>query len=377
MTARDWREQVDELRNRAARMRHGEVKVQTLEEAVRLADTHGDLDLAFELRDELVDAATFGGFPDKALVAFAWCRAQTKKNPERFDSDSLLWKQKWVVGRLDDFPHISLKQIHDALDDIEQTYAKVDAGKRAILKLRYQTSRDVGDETAAQKYWDQWVVAPRDYLTDCRACDLDDEIDHHIDKGEYEQALKKARPILEGRSSCAEIPHLTYGSVLYPLLKLGRLEEARDCHLRGYPMISRNRDFLACVGEHLEFLALTDNLSRGLTLFEHHLGWALDHASWRDRFTFHSAAEFLLARVVASGRGTVSLRLPKAFPLHQGKGTYETRDLHSWVKTQAQEIAARFDTRNGTDRFQQLLERPQQLERDVSPFPIETTTVPS
>lgn len=377
MTARDWREQVDELRDRAARLRHGEPKVMAIEEAVRLADAHGDVDLAFELRDDLIDAATFGGFPDKALVAFAWCRAQTKKNPERFESDPLLWKQKWVVGRLDDFPHITLKQIHDALDDIEQTYAKVDAGKRAILKLRYQTARDLGDEAAAQRYWDQWISAPRDFLTDCRACDLDDEIDHHIDLGEYVKALEKARPILEGRSGCAEIPHLTYGSVLYPLLKLERLEEARDYHLRGYPLISRNRDFLACVGEHVEFLALTDNLSRGLTLFERHLGWALDHASWRDRFTFHAAAAFLLSRLVAAGRDTASLRLPKAFPLHQRQDTYDTRELHGWASTQAQEIAARFDTRNGTDRFQKLLERTRALEKDVSPFPIETATGPS
>jgi tetratricopeptide (TPR) repeat protein len=371
LTAQDWREQVEELRARAARLRHGEAKVMALEEAVRLADTHGDLDLAFAVRDDLIDAATFGGFPDKALVAFAWCRGQVKKNPERFESDPLLWKQKWVVGRLDDFPHITRKQILEALDDIDQAYAKADAGKRAVLKLRYQTARDMGEEAEAEKYWAQWVVAPRDFLTDCRACDLDDEIDHHIDRGEYAQALEKARPILEGRSACAEIPHLTYGSVLYPLLKLGRLEEARACHLRGYPMVSRNRDFLAAVGEHLEFLALTDNLSRGLTLFEKHLGWALDHASWRDRFTFHSAASFLLSRLLAAGRETVSLKLPKAFPLHQDKAPYELPALHGWVREQAREIAARFDQRNGTRHFQKLLARTQALERDVCPFPID------
>jgi tetratricopeptide (TPR) repeat protein len=370
LTTKDWREQADEFLERASRLRQGEAKVMALEEAARLADAHGDLDLAFEVRDDLIDAATFGGFPDKALVAFAWCRAQAKKNPERFESDMLLWKQKWVVGRLDDFPHISRKQIQDALDDIEQTYARVDAGKRAIHKLRYQAARDMGEEAEAQRYWDLWINAPRDHLTDCRACDLDDEIDHHIDLGEYAKALEKARPILDGRSSCAEIPHLTYGSVLYPLLKLGRLEEARDCHLHGYPMISRNRDFLATVGEHIEFLALTDNLSRGLTLFEKHLGWALDHASWRDRFTFHMAASFLLSRLVAQGHHTVSLRLPKAFPLHQRQGSYTARDLHGWVETQAQEIAARFDTRNGTDRFQKLLEHTRSLDRDVHPFPI-------
>ncbi|HEX8702338.1 MAG TPA: hypothetical protein VF815_26125 [Myxococcaceae bacterium] len=371
MTAQDWREQVEELLGRASRMKHGEAKVMALEEAARLADTHGDVELAFEVRAELIDAGTFGGFPDKALVAFAWCRGQAKKDPERFDSSLLLWKQKWVVGRLDDFPHVTLKQIQDALDDLEQTYAKVDAGKRSVMKLRFQTARDMGAQAEAEQYWAQWVEAPRDHLTDCQACDLDDELDYFLERGEHNRVVEKARPILDGRLRCAEIPHLTYGSVLYPLLKLGRLEEARNIHLHGYPMVSRNRDFLATVGEHLEFLALTDNVARGLTLFEKHLDWALSHASYRDRFTFHAAACFLLSRLVTQGRETVSLRLPRDFPLHQSQGTYETQVLHGWLEGQVKEIGARFDARNGTDRFAKLLQRTHALVNDVHPFPID------
>ncbi len=370
MTAQDWREQVEELMARASRMKAGEAKVMALEEAARLADTHSDVELAFEVRDALIDAATFGGFPDKALVAFAWCRGQAKKDPERFDTSMLLWKQKWVVARLDDFPHVTLKQIREALDDLEQTYAKVDAGKRSVLKLRYQTARDMGAQAEAEQYWAQWVEAPRDHLTDCQACDQDDEIDYFIERGDHARAVEKARPILEGRLRCAEIPHLTYGSVLYPLLKLGRLEQARDFHLNGYPLVARNRDFLATVGEHIEFLALTDNLARGLTLFEKHVAWALNHASYRDRFTFHAASAFLLSRLMAQGRETVSLRLPKAFPLRQSQETYETQALHGWLDGQVKEIAGRFDARNGTDRFEKLLQRTQALVNDVRPFPI-------
>ncbi|ADO69963.1 hypothetical protein [Stigmatella aurantiaca] len=372
MTAQDWRTQVEQLQARAARQRPGEAKVMTLEEAARMAEVHGDLALAFQVRDELIDAATFGGYPDKALVAFAWCRAQQKKNPDRFDAHPLLWKQKWVVGRLDEFPHISRKKIQEALADIEETFARVDAGKRAVLKLRYQTARDMGDEAEAEAYWAQWVVAPRDHLTDCPACDLDDEIDYHIDRGEYRLAHQKAAPILLGRSGCAEIPHLTYGSLLYPLFKLGEVEEALRYHQIGYSLIHRNRDFLATVGEHIEFLVLTHNLAQGLALFERHLGWALDHASHRDRFTFLAAAGFLLSRLRDEDRETVSLRLPKAFALHQAQGSYETHALHGWVEAQARDIAARFDARNGTPRFQKLLERTERLSREVSPFPLPT-----
>ncbi|PTL78938.1 hypothetical protein [Vitiosangium sp. GDMCC 1.1324] len=371
MTESDWREQVKSLLGRAERLEPGEAKVMALEEAARLADAHGDVPLAFEVRDALIDAATFGGFPDRALVAFAWCRGQQQRDPERFAPETLLWKQKWVVGRLDEFPHISRKQIEGALDDVEQCFAKSGAGQRAVLKLRYQAARDMGDEALAESLWARWVETPRDHLTDCRACELDDELDHHIDQGEYAVALQKARPLLEGRSACAEVPHLTLGSVLYPLFKLGRLEQARDSHLRGYALVQRNREFLATMGDHLEFLTLTGNVERGLKLFERHMGWALEHASHRDRFTFHSAALALMERALAEKRERVVLSLPRAFPLYSPGDAYETRALRGWLAAQAEGIAAKFDSRNGTDRFHKLLARSRRLGEEVVPFPID------
>lgn len=371
MTEQDWREQVQNLLGRAERLEPGEAKVMALEEAARLADAHGDVPLAYLVRDTLIEAATFGGFPDKALVAFSWCRGQLLRDPERYSPEQLLWKQKWVVGRLDEFPHISRKQIENALDDVEQCFAKAGAGQRAVLKLRYQAARDMGDDARAEEFWSRWVETPRDHLTDCRACELDDELDHHIDRGEYELALRKARPLLEGRAGCAEVPHLTLGSVLYPLFKLGQLEQARDCHLRGYGLVQRNREFLATVGEHLEFLTLTANVERGLKLFERHVGWALEHASHRDRFTFHSAALALLERALAEGRERVVLSLPRAFAMYSPEGTYETRTLRGWLASHAEGIAAKFDARNGTKRFHQLLARSRRLGEEVVPFPID------
>ncbi len=369
----DWREQAEALFEEADGLAEGESKVRLLEEAVRLADAHKDVGLAYRLRDTLIDAATFGGFPDKALVAFAWCRGQQKKDPKRFDPEEMLWKQKWVVGRIKEFPHITRKQIADALDDVEQCYKASGSGDRAVLKLRYQAAREMGDAPeVVEQLWNAWLEARRDYLTDCRVCELDDELDHHVDMGEWQQVLRKAKPILDGRKSCAEIPHLTLGTVLYPLFKLGALEQAREVHRRGYAMVTKNREFLSTVGEHLEFLTLTDNLSRGLSLLEKHLGWALDHPSYRDRFTFYTAAAFLLERLLATGeRDEVSLRLPRAFPEYKVNGGYDVRALHAWTLGQARDIANRFDTRNGTDRFARLLARNQVLAGEVHPFPID------
>jgi tetratricopeptide (TPR) repeat protein len=371
LTEQDYRVQVQALLDRAARLEPGEAKVMALEEAARLADAHGEVAVAYDVRDALIDAATFGGFPDRALVAFAWCRGQQQKDPRRFPVEPLLWKQKWVVGRLDEFPHITRRQIEAALDDVEQCFERAGAGTRSVLKLRYQAARDMGDEAKAAALCAKWLDAPRDFLTDCKACELDDELDPYLDRGEYARALEKARPLLEGWSACAEVPHLTLGTLLHPLFKLGRLEEARAAHLRGYALVQRNREFLATVGDHLEFLALTANVERGLQLLARHLGWALEHPSHRDRFAFHVSALALLEQAVTLGREQVALPLPRTFPLYSAEGTYAVRTLRGWFAMQAEGIGTRFDTRNGTQRFHKLVARARGLGSEVVPFPIE------
>ncbi|MET0406554.1 MAG: hypothetical protein ABW123_29320 [Cystobacter sp.] len=371
MTEQDWRERFNTLRARAEELEPGEAKVMALEEAARLADTHGEVALAYETRDVLIEAATFAGFPERALVAYAWCRGQQQKDPRRFEPEGLLWKQKWMVGVLSEFPHIRREQIDAALDDVEQGYAKAGAGERAVWKLRYLMARDMGHQERAEELRARWLEAPRDHLTDCLACELNVELNHFIDRGEHERLLQKARPLLEGRQACAKVPHMTFGRVLYPLFKLGRLEQAREHHLRGYAMVRADRFFVSTVGEHLEFLALTGNVTRGMKLFERHVGWALEHTTPLNRLMFHLAALALMERAEVESRERVELALPRAFPLYAPSGTYATASLRGWLLTQAEGLVTKFDARNGTDRFQRQLARTRALASEVRPLPID------
>ncbi len=70
--------EVEELLRQASYLPDGDMKVMLLEEAVRLADglEYRSEELQFKTRDLLVQAATFGGHPDKSLVAYSWCLAQ-------------------------------------------------------------------------------------------------------------------------------------------------------------------------------------------------------------------------------------------------------------------------------------------------------------
>src|SRR4028119_2137094 len=121
-----------DLLGRAYDFEHGDQQIALTEEAVRLADIHGDLDLQIEAKMALVEAATFGGAPEKALVAFSWCLGQYDKNPDLISEYDLLWKYKWIVGHADAFPQISKIQIDGLLSDMTARYQRAGVSLRPI-----------------------------------------------------------------------------------------------------------------------------------------------------------------------------------------------------------------------------------------------------
>ncbi|MFD0329140.1 hypothetical protein ACFQZC_15570 [Streptacidiphilus monticola] len=80
------------------------------------------------------------------------------------------------------------------------------------------------------------------------------------------------RPTFEGESGCDEEPHSSQALALLPLLRLGRLDEARAAHLTGYRKVRGREAELSTVGQHLEFCALTGNEARGLELLAENRG---------------------------------------------------------------------------------------------------------
>ena len=123
MTA-DFETRHAELLAQADELSDGLAKLMLLEEAVRLADTHQDLKKGFAGREALIHTATFGGFPEKALVAFSWCLAQSDRDPQTFPDQRILWKYKWIMDSIAGFPQVSREQITKMMEDMRGRYLR-------------------------------------------------------------------------------------------------------------------------------------------------------------------------------------------------------------------------------------------------------------
>jgi hypothetical protein len=347
----DTESRVKELIERSLEMREGDEKIMMLEEAVRLADTTGDVRLQYLARESFIEAAYFGGVPEKALVAYAWCLAQFDRDPDQFGEWRILWRYKWMVNVICDFPQIPREKIYEMLDDMERRFLRAGSGLRAVYKYRYRTERFFGNREEAIRLYHLSEQTGRDDLSDCAACETDERVTFSLYTGNDAQALRQAAPLLGGRQKCRSVPQRTYSKVLLPLLRLGRTDEAWQYHRRGYSMLAGDRAMLDYLCEHILFLSLYGDTKGAAQVLENHYHWTEENTNLYERFMFYRAAWLFLEVASDAGEDKLRLLMPRSFPLYEAGGEYETARLKGWFEARARELAQKFDERNGTDYF--------------------------
>lgn len=364
---------IAELLTDALELEEGDEQISLLETAVRRADSECGLELQYRIREQLVRASIFGGATDIALVAFSWCLAQFDKNPGMFSEWAILWKYKWIVGLICNFPQVSKARIFQMLDDLAARSQRAGYGLRAVHMHRYRTEKFWNNREKVIEYFHKMEEHPKDGLSNCSVCELDDQVSFAFYRGNDERGIELARPLLNGEEQCATVPHRTYANILLPLVRLGRQREALQYHRQGYELVAGNKTFLDKISDHLIFLALTNNLTRALEIFEKHYPWMEKNHDAFYHFRFARAAWLLFEILSEQHDKSLSepaLTLPRFSPLYDDEGRYHAAEMAAAFKQQAAEVGRRFDERNETDFFAQTLAETPSLKSLRANFPL-------
>jgi hypothetical protein len=330
-------------------------RVAPAEEAVRMADRLGDEKLAWKARFALLTAAVFGGEPDKALVTFAWLEGKSSQDPERFPASravlglflsetDLLWGYKWVGLNLPDFVEISRQDIEAVLQRMRVQYEHHHVSLRPYWAVQARTHRSLGDEPSnIHDAVTEFNASPRDAYADCVACEWNFRVEMALLEGDVERALGLADRLVDGNHSCAEVPHITFSTLVVPTWKAGLHDRARVFHQRGYEMCRDNKDFLVPICEHIDFRLIEGDWPGAHAMLQRHALWARDtRASWR-RLRFLQTA----LAVARHAPDDAVLTLPSEF---QPAGAGPKPSMDDWrtqLEADITALAARFDLRNG------------------------------
>ncbi|WP_018347436.1 tetratricopeptide repeat protein [Longispora albida] len=333
---------IDELRDMlgdAWRMPYGSAQIAAVEEVIRHADAGGHADVQYAARMLATNAYQYGGEESKSFVTFAWClAAYDRGEAEARYNHSLFWHFKWMIGNLTRFPEIPLDRTRAVLADMERRYQLAGHGMQPVHKYKHVLARHIGDEEASAEEYRQWQIAPRVEMSDCIGCDPAGQVGYLSSRGEYEEAVAQALPVLNGQLDCTEQPQSILTRLLKPYVRTGRLAEARDAHRKAYRLIQANRAELYDIADHIAFCALTGNEARGLELLGRHLDWLETAPSPMAEMTFSAAAGLLLGRLAGLGHGAVIV----------GRSERSVAELHKELSERATALGARFDARNGT-----------------------------
>ncbi|TYP88556.1 hypothetical protein [Blastococcus xanthinilyticus] len=341
---------VRKLLAEAEGMPPGFARTAVAEEAVRTADAANDLDGAFTAREALASAAMHGGEPQKSLVAVTWCLAQLDAHPGRFDRHATYWALKWLPTTLVDMPDVPLEEIDRVVAEAERRYTEIGEGSDAIAKLRWVLPLNTGRTAEAVEAYRAWRVLPRSEYSDCRACDVSNEISLALDAGEPERALDLARPLVAGRLECGEEPARALAKLLAALRETGRDDEAERLHTWGLRLARGNPSLVSTQAQHVLHLCRTGRPGQALEL----AGELVDVC---DRGLFDVEARMVTAAATAAVLAAWHEADLGPLPRRLGDRTGDAGELAAGFAGQAREVAAAFDRRNGTDRIGRAVER--------------------
>ncbi len=280
----------------------------------------------------------------KMFVPFARLLRMWDERPEDFDeyeTHSLHWVFKWMSSGMLDQPHIPLASVEKWLGEMEHRYRMAGHTERAVRGAEFSVAAHIGDVARAERAYAAWLAADRDTMADCHACELHGQGWWQAERGRDAEALELWAPVLEGEYTCAHEPHTVLASSLVPLLRLGRVDEARANHLRGFRLVRGMESMRGAYADHVEFCALSGNEARGLELLAQRSAYFTDDGQPRSKLDFMAVVALLMDRLTELGLGDQRVPGP-------ADRAWSARELAAHARGEALALAARFDERNGT-----------------------------
>ncbi|MFI6459906.1 tetratricopeptide repeat protein [Streptomyces sp. NPDC050538] len=281
---------------------------------------------------------------DKMFVPFARLLRMWDERPEDFDEyevHSLHWVFKWMSSGMLGQPHIPLASIEKWLGEMEHRYRLAGHSERAVRSAEFSVASHIGDLARAERAYAAWLAADRDTMADCHACELHTQGEWQVQRKRYAEALDLWEPVLGGEFTCAHEPHTVLASSLTPLLRLGRADEARAHHLRGFRLVRPMESMRGAYADHVEFCALSGNEARGLELLAERPAYFTDSGNPLSGLDFLSVVTLLMDRLTELGLGDQEVPGPAG-------RAWTARELAVHARAESLALAARFDARNGT-----------------------------
>jgi hypothetical protein len=325
-------------------------RIALLKQAIKLADTHNDIEWGFDLRLDLIRDEKDTSRCDESLPAFTWILDTYDRNPDLFDEDDFLWEYKWMLGSVRRNSSVSMEQIDSIAEDFKDRLLRNGYSLRPYYTTKVHLAFFLGKLEDAEKYIDLRNREVRDGMANCRACELDDDVELELRRGNFDTALAVGSSMLNKKLTCTHMPFSCYCNCVKYFQKAGEMEKEYEYFLKAEIDLAELQDTSQIAETGMMTRFLTDyNRENAWTFFAQHAHWNVDSEDYLD-FVFSINVLPLL-----SEGGTRTLNVNPSLEWYREDNTYELKEIYNYYYDKATDLAERFDKRNGNSYFSEQL----------------------
>lgn len=335
---------------------HPREKANLLKEAIRIADENEDVEWATELRLELIYQLNLLSEDLEEIAVFSKILDDYENNKDVVDVYDLLWKYKWIWVCAFDVPEIPKEQVDAIGEDYKARILQNGYSLRSYYQCKAVMYIRMKRYEEAKECFDRMLDERVDDLT-CEACEINFMLDYYLETGRFEEAYSRAQPLISKQTTCFEANLRAYMKLAYYAQKAGKPEIAADmCAHAEEALVGREKDeyMLLYLGLFVAYYFMI-NPERGWEYAERCISWSL-RTNQNKRYRFSCD---MVEALKYESRPEVHLSLPAEFPLYHSDGVYSVDELRGYFYRQAEELADKYDDRNGnsgyTDRLKEIM----------------------
>ena len=324
-------------------LQSGDPRMRAIRTAAAAAEQANDLPWAIRFHHDLIHESVFSGDRYQALVDFPQYLALVKRDPE-LEQENLwdtLWMFKWIAEAATEFYQIEKKQVIAWFSEYRRMLLENGYSLRSWYEKR-AIFYSYCDRAKMRMDFESFQDAKRDDMGDGEASELDSVVRFALETGDTAKAMQAANQIFDRNLRTEEVPCKTYHYLLRDALKRGDMDAAEKYAQPLRALCTGQRFQLEPIGMVLCYDALTDP-ERGLAFYMKNRALREGSRNPFLCFWFDRGAAKLLTAAAEAGLSCGDMP-PEQLAVEAEK-----------CRTNAADLAAKFDARNGSQFFAGML----------------------
>jgi hypothetical protein len=246
--------EIQKLVAKAKILKNYDDKIALIKQAVSIADSKNDIEWGIELRQMITGFEYYTPHFNETYLIINWFVGMQSHEPDLIDNEDFLWNYKHAIGEVLYNPTIS----KDTKEGIEQDYlARMnDAGfsKRPFYDIYFRYYTFLQNKEKANEFKALRNAEIHDSMSNCEACELDNDVEFALLSNQIEEAKDLAIPLLTNKKTCTRVPLVTNVNFTKYYSQNGDLDTATSYYTATMEELESKNDQLAYLKYGLSLL---------------------------------------------------------------------------------------------------------------------------